>query len=64
MFTQENLWLCDNGDSYDFEMSFDNVWQGSVKTFSNIKKGKMNVWGQILKDVSFSSYLPVFWVSK
>lgn len=60
MFTQKNLWLCDNENSYIFEMSYDDIWQGTVKVFTNIKKIKINVSGQILKEVLFSCYLAVF----
>lgn len=39
----EHLWLCDNENSYIFEMSYDDIWQGSVRVFSNIRKIKINV---------------------
>lgn len=39
----EHLWLCDNENSYIFEMSYDDIWQGSVKSFSNIRKIIINV---------------------
>ena len=41
-------------------MSYDDIWQGSVKVFSNIRKIKINVWGQILKDALFSFVSKLF----
>lgn len=37
MFTQKNLWLCDNENSYIFEMSYDDIWQRSVSLHKYLK---------------------------